>query len=62
MVFKGHGDTVKPYVGKLVVAYQLATIFSTESRHQLYVLVSSADKTTRRDMNFSVMKATLKPK
>ena len=52
------GSNPAPYVGKLVVAYQWSAVYSTEPWHQLYVLVSSAHKTTRRDMTCTVLKAT----
>ena len=41
-------------VGKLVVACRWSAVYSTE----LYVLVSSALPTTRRDMTCTVLKAT----
>ena len=43
----------QPQVGKLVVACHWSTVYSTEP-DQLYVLVSSALPTTRRDMTCSV--------
>ena len=46
------------YVGKMVVSYRL----SVQNLEQLYVLVSSAHKTTLRDMNYIEVKAMLKPK
>ena len=48
-----------PYVGKLVVAYQ-GRQFIVQNLDQLYVLVSSAHKTTCSDMTCTVLKATLK--
>ena len=47
----------EPYVGKLVVAY-LWLQFTVQNLDQLYVLVSSALKTTRCDMTCTVLKAT----
>ena len=55
------GSNPGPYVGKLVVAYRWSAVYSTEPWHQLYVLVSSARKTTHRDTTCTVLKATLKP-
>ena len=51
------GSKPGPYVGKLVVAYRWSTVYSTEP-DQLYVLVSSAHKTTHCDMICTVLKAT----
>ena len=36
--------------------------FTVQKLYQLYVLVSSAHKTTCRDITFTVLKAMLKPK
>ena len=47
-----------PQVGKLVVAYRWSAVYSTEPPNELYVLVSSALPTTRRDMTCTVLKAT----
>ena len=47
----------RPYVGKLVVACRWSAVYSTEPS-ELYVLVSSALPTTRRDMTCTVLKAT----
>ena len=44
----------QPQVGKLVVACRWSAVYSTE----LYILVSSALPTTRRDMTCTVLKAT----
>ena len=44
----------RPQVGKLVVARQ----FTVQNPNELYVLVSSALLTTRRDMTYTVLKAT----
>ena len=45
-----------PQVGNLVVASRWSVVYSTEL-DQLYVLVSSALPTTRRDMTCTVLKA-----
>ena len=45
----------QPQVGKLVVACCWSAVYSTD---ELYVLVSSALPTTRRDMTCTVLKAT----
>ena len=45
-----------PYLGKLIVAYQWLAVYSTLG--QLYVMVSIAHKTTHRDMNCTLLKAT----
>ena len=47
----------RPQVGKLVVACRWLAVYSTEP-NELYVLVSSALPTTRRDMTCTVLKAT----
>ena len=49
---------VRPQVGKLVVACRWSGVYSTEPPNELYVLVSSALPTTRRDMTCTVLKAT----
>ena len=45
-----------PQVGKLVVACRWSAVYSTEP-YELYVLVSSALPTIRRDMTCTVLKA-----
>ena len=45
-----------PQVGKLIVACCWLAVYSTEP-YQLYVLVSSALLTTRRDMSCTILKA-----
>ena len=51
--------TALPQVGKLVVACHWSAVYNTEPKlDQLYVLVSSALPTTRRDMTCTVLKAT----
>ena len=50
-----------PQVGKLVVA-SVGRQFTVQNLNQLYVLVSSALPTTRRDMTCTVLKATQNPK
>ena len=52
----------RPQVGKLVAACHWSAVYSTEPWHQLYVLVSSAHKTTCHDMTYTVLKVTSKPK
>ena len=48
-----------PYAGKLVVAYQWWSAYRTESCiNQLYVMVSSGNKTTHRNMTCTVLKVT----
>ena len=47
----------RPYVGKLVVA-SVGRQFTVHNPSKLYVLVSSALPTTRRDMTCTVLKAT----
>ena len=47
----------RPQVGKLVVACRWSAVYSTDP-NELYVLVSSALSTTRRDMTCTVLKAT----
>ena len=74
LTFRGHGDAVvthspptsevgnsnpRPYVGKLVVTY--GQQFTVQKLDQLYVLVSSAHKTTRRDMTCTVLVSDIKP-
>ena len=59
-VVRGHGGEVGrsnpgPDVGNLVVAYWWSEVYSTEPWHQLYVLASSAHKTTRHDMPSTVL-------
>ena len=70
------GSNPRPYVGKLEVAYQWLAVYSTKSwklgtngwqfrvqnLDQLHVLVSSAHKTTCRDMTYTVLKVMLKRK
>ena len=51
-----------PYVGKLVVALTGGLQFTVQNLDQLYVLVSSAHKTTCHDMTCTVLKAMLNPK
>ena len=52
------GSKPGPYVGKVVTdGWQ----FTVQNLDQLYVLVSSAHKTTRRDMTYAVLKVTLNP-
>ena len=54
------GSNPEAYVGgKMVVSYRWLTV---QNLDQLYVLVSSAYKTTRFDMTYTVLKATLNPK
>ena len=50
----------RPQVGKLVVACRWSAVYSTDYRtpNELYVLVSSALPTTRRDMTCTVLNAT----
>ena len=45
----------RPQVGKLVVACRWSAVYSTEP-DKLYVLVSSAPPTARRDMICTVLK------
>ena len=47
----------RPQVGKLVVA-AVGRQFTVQNPNELYVLVSSALPTTRRDMTCTVLKAT----
>ena len=47
----------RPQVGKLVVA-AISRHFTVQNPDKLYVLVSSALPTTRRDMTCTVLKAT----
>ena len=47
----------RPQVGKLVVASTVGQQFTVQNPDQLYVLVSSALPTTRRDMTCTVLKA-----
>ena len=47
------GSNPGPYVGKLVVGYRW---FTVQNSDQLYVLVSSAHKTTHHNMNCTVLK------
>ena len=47
----------RPQVGKLVVACHWSQ-FTVQNPNELYVLVSSALPTTRRDMAYTVLKAT----
>ena len=53
-----------PYVGKLALAYRQTDgwHFTVQNHDQLYLLVSSAHKTTRCDMTYTVVKVTLKTK
>ena len=46
------------YVGKLVLSYQLGWEFTLQNLDQLYVLVTSAQKTTCHDMTYTVLKVT----
>ena len=46
-----------PQVGKLVVACRWLAVFSKDP-NEMYVLVSSALPSTRRDMTCTVLKAT----
>ena len=55
------GSNPEPYVGKMVVSYRWLQ-FTVQNLDQLYLLVSSAHKTTHRDMTYTMLKATLKPK
>ena len=48
----------RPPVEKLVVSHRWSAVYLD----QLYVLVTSAHKTTRHDMTCTVWKATLEPK
>ena len=49
----------RPQVGKLVVAcLAICWQFTVQNPNELYVLVSSALPTTRRDMTCTVLKAT----
>ena len=48
----------RPQVGKLVVACCWSAVYSTKNPDELYILVSSALPTTRRDMTCTVLKAT----
>ena len=45
------------YVENLVIAFQ-GLQFTVQNLDQLYVLVSSAHKTTSRDMTYTMVKAT----
>ena len=54
------GSNPKLYVRRMVVSY--GRQFTVQNLDQLYVPVSSAHKTTRHDMTYTVLKATLKPK
>ena len=47
----------RPQVGKLVVAGRWSAV-TVQNPDELYVLVSSALPTTRRDMTCTVLKAT----
>ena len=55
------GSNPRPYVGKLAAAYQWWQ-FTLQNFHQLYVVVSSAHKTSCCDMTHTVLEAALKPK
>ena len=47
------GLNPRPYVGKLVVAYRWLAV--VQNRDELYLLVSSAHKTTCHDMTCTVI-------
>ena len=55
------GSNPKPYVGKVVVSLTNGRQFTVQNLDQLYVLVSSAHKTARRDMTCTVFEVDVKP-
>ena len=56
------GSNPWPYEGKSVVANRWSAVYSTEPWQKLYVLVTSAHKTTHHDMTCAASKTMLKPK